>query len=116
MNSFAAVVMMEKDDCSSGVPGRHVSHTPATLMMGSSWRWILNGRFRWPSFFHSKKPLRGRMQRCRMTRSRYSRLWKTPSLLAFIVESLVVNAGSVEGTNCQSHFIEFPESGHHAKN
>jgi hypothetical protein len=38
MNGFAAVVRMENDWRSSGVPGFHVSQMPATLMIGSSQR------------------------------------------------------------------------------
>jgi len=34
---------------------------PARLMIELFLRWILNGRLRWPSVFHSKKPLKGTM-------------------------------------------------------
>jgi len=57
MNVLAAVVNMENDNRSSGVPGRQAYQMPATLMMASSRRWILKGRFLGPSFFHSTNPL-----------------------------------------------------------
>lgn len=45
MNSFAAVVMIEKERCSPGVPARQAVQIPASDMMGLFFRKILNGRF-----------------------------------------------------------------------
>src|SRR5690348_9789624 len=57
MNRLAAVVKIEKEQRSNGMPGRHVSQMPATLIIALLCRWILKGRFRSPSVFHSKKPV-----------------------------------------------------------
>src|SRR5689334_17719069 len=100
MNELADVVRIENDRRSSGVPGRQVSQTAATLMIGLSLRWILNGRFCPPSLFHSKNPLKGTIHRRRITRSRYSELLKTVSLFALMVDSFVLKAGSQSGINC----------------
>ena len=75
-------------------------------------RWILKGRFRPASFFHSKNPLNGMMHRLVTTRSRYSGLSNTVSFFALIVESFVLKVCSHSGITEEN--IRSGEGSHNA--